>query len=220
MIKWINMGNLRNGFFTGLIVLLPIVVTIYVMRLVLIAADDVVIGPMIKLAGTFIPFKPIDQRVLVFLAKASVFFLAIVSVTLFGLAMRMILFKQLLSAGEKLLVRVPLVSKIYFTIQQISHAFLGQKQVFQRTVLLDYPRKGLQVIGFVTSEARGEIQSKKKEKLVNVFVPTTPNPTSGFFLIVPEREVVNLKMSVEDGMKLVVSGGVVSPRFLDQRTQS
>ncbi|MBI2871151.1 MAG: DUF502 domain-containing protein [Candidatus Omnitrophica bacterium] len=209
------MSKLQNSFLTGVIVLLPIVVTAYVVWILLNAANDYVINPFIKLLSTVIPFEKVNQQLIVFLVKVLVFLLSLVLVTFVGLATRVILFKRMLSSAEGLVSRIPLLNKVYVTIQQIGHAFLGRKQVFQRVVLVEYPRKGIYMIGFVTSQARGETQEKTPSHVVNVFVPTTPNPTSGFLLLVSEKELIDLKMSVEDAMKLVVSGGVVGPRVMD-----
>ncbi|MBU1061818.1 MAG: DUF502 domain-containing protein, partial [Candidatus Omnitrophica bacterium] len=91
--------------------------------------------------------------------------------------------------------------------------FLQKNTIFQQVVLLEYPRKGLYQLGFVISEARGEIQQKSKDTILNIFVPTTPNPTSGMLVLVPQEEIIPLNMSVADGMKMVISGGAVTPQI-------
>ena len=112
------------------------------------------------------------------------------------------------------------MGKIYNAIKQISSAFIGQgKTIFKEVVLIEYPRKGINSIGFTTGPSKGEINSvlgKKGYSGVNVFVPTTPNPTSGIFMVFPKEDVQFLEMSVEDGMKLVVSGGSVSPEYVER----
>lgn len=114
--------------------------------------------------------------------------------------------------GERLLKKIPIVPKIYFGTKQIIDAFsLQGKQVFNRVALVEYPRKGSYAVGFVTGECKGEVQDKTREKLINVFIPTTPNPTSGMLILVPDDEIVYLDMSIEDGLKLIVSAGVVVP---------
>jgi uncharacterized membrane protein len=212
-----RMPKLRNSLFTGILVVLPLFLTAYVAKLAIITADDIMIAPLIQIASNFIHLEPINQKVLVLLAKVLIFFLVLGVITLVGMATQVILFKQAMGFGEGLLLRVPLVNKVYLTIQQISHAFLGKRQVFQKVGLIEYPRKGLFVICFVTSKTDGEIQKKYPKPMVNIFVPTTPNPTSGVFLIVPENEFTELGMTIEDGIKLVVSGGVVAPPLLGQR---
>jgi len=109
------------------------------------------------------------------------------------------------------------MGKIYNAVKQISSAFLGQgKTIFKQVVLLEYPRKGLYSLGFTTGVTKGELKYVHQKNSVNVFIPTTPNPTSGMFIVVPKDEIRFLKMSVEDGMKLIVSGGAVSPEFTEE----
>jgi uncharacterized membrane protein len=113
---------------------------------------------------------------------------------------------------EKMVKRIPLVTKVYFGIKQIIDAFSIQgKQVFSKVVLIEYPRKGTYVVGFLTGECKGEVQTKTAARLMNVFVPTTPNPTSGMLILVPENDITYLDMTVEEGLKLIVSAGVVVP---------
>ena len=105
-----------------------------------------------------------------------------------------------------------MVGKIYITIKEMSRAFLGQdKQIFEQVVLVEYPRKGVYSLGFITTKACREIQEKTQADVVYVFLPTVPNPTNGYFLIVPKDRIMPLEMSVADGFKLVVSGGTFSP---------
>ncbi|MCK4423897.1 MAG: DUF502 domain-containing protein, partial [Candidatus Omnitrophica bacterium] len=135
-------------------------------------------------------------------------------VVVVGFMTRMIVVRKMISYGEDLLYRLPFVNKVYSTIRQISRAFLGsRKNVFQKAVMLEYPRKGIYSIGFLTGQSSGEIQVKIKSTVFNVFVPTTPNPTSGVFLIVPEKELIVLEMTVEEAIKLVISGGAVTPDY-------
>jgi uncharacterized membrane protein len=95
----------------------------------------------------------------------------------------------------------------------------NRETLFQTTVLIEFPRKGMYALGFLTSDSHGEVQEKTKEHVVAVFMPTTPNPTSGFLLLIPQEDVILLDMSVADGMKMIVSGGVVSPEYLPRKEQ-
>ena len=148
------------------------------------------------------------------LTKLAIFFLLLLFLTLIGFATRIIILRNIFGFGEKILYRVPMISTVYRSIKEISLAFLVQKNtIFQNVVLVEYPRKGLHQLGFVISETRGEVQKKIKNKLVNVFIPTTPNPTSGMLVLVPQEEIVSLEMSVAEGMKMVISGGAVAPKF-------
>jgi len=120
--------------------------------------------------------------------------------------------KKLLDLWERLLKKVPVVSSIYSALKQIVDSFSMQGSGnFSRVVLIEYPRKGVHTIGFVTGTSKGEVQDKTKGKVLNVFVPTTPNPTAGFLLLVPEADIIPLDMKVEDGMKMIISCGIITP---------
>ncbi len=120
--------------------------------------------------------------------------------------------RRLMKIGESIIDRMPIVKTIYTTVKQVADSIkLSRKGLFQEVALLEYPRKGIWTVGFITSESRGEIQEKTKEKVVNVFVPTTPNPTSGMLVMVPESSLVRTSMSVEEGMRLIISGGIAVP---------
>lgn len=113
--------------------------------------------------------------------------------------------------GEQFISRIPLVKNVYAAVKQIADAMLtSHTKNFRRVVLVEYPRKEIYTLAFVTGIAKGEIQNKTQKKVINLFVPTTPNPTSGFFLMVPESDVIDLDMSVEDAFKLLISGGMIS----------
>ena len=122
--------------------------------------------------------------------------------------------------GERLMNSMPVVRTIYGSSKQILETVVAsQSDAFREAVVLEYPRKGTYVIGFVTGVARGEIKEKIEKEIVNVFVPTTPNPTSGFLLLCPKDELVYLDMAVEDAIKLVVSAGIVTPSISKKRNQ-
>ena len=136
------------------------------------------------------------------------------AITFLGYLSRYFVGKWFLRLTENILDKVPFINTVYKTVKQIVETFsTQQKAVFKKTVLLEYPRKGIWVIGFLTSEAKGETQFRTNRELRNVFVPTTPNPTSGFLLMIPREEVQELEMSIGDGMKLIISGGAVAPPF-------
>jgi uncharacterized membrane protein len=114
--------------------------------------------------------------------------------------------------GEKIVDRIPLARVLYVGVKQLMEALIYQKtKAFQKAALIEYPRKGVYAIAFITGESRGEIQQLTEKKMINVFVPTTPNPTSGFYILIPEDELKILDMTVEEAFKLIVSGGIVSP---------
>ena len=125
-----------------------------------------------------------------------------------------------MSATESLITHVPLLNKTYGFMKEISQTLLsGKKTMFQRVVVVEFPRAGMYTIGFVTSEAGGEVQEKTREALISVFVPATPNPTSGILLFIPRGELVDLEMSVAEGMKMIISCGSVVPPHTPQTQQ-
>lgn len=200
--------SIRNAFITGIVVVLPLGVTI------------IVINFMLEKLGTpasnfFFGFLDSELRGL----PAVEFSLEVISIlvlfiliTLLGYGSRFVLGRIMLGGLERLLDKVPFINTVYRTVKQIVDTFSQQKKaVFQEVVLLEYPRKNCYVLGFLTSKAKGEPQEVTGEDIVNIFVPTTPNPTSGFLLMLPETDITRLKMSIADGMKLIISGGAVVP---------
>lgn len=200
--------SIRNAFITGIVVVLPLGVTI------------IVINFMLEKLGTpaskfFFGFLDSDLRNL----PAVQFALEVISIlvlflliTMLGFGSRFVLGRIMLGGLERLLDRVPFINTVYRTVKQIVDTFSQQKKaVFQEVVLIEYPRKGCYVLGFLTSKAKGEPQEVTGADIVNIFVPTTPNPTSGFLLMLPEADITHLEMSITDGMKLIISGGAVVP---------
>ncbi|MBL7070590.1 MAG: DUF502 domain-containing protein [Candidatus Omnitrophica bacterium] len=200
-------AKLRDNFLAGIVVILPIAITLWLFTLIYDAVNIKILLPLTKF------FKPHIASVYAEYGVRSVIFLLLIAlVVLIGFATRIIFIRKLFSIGERLFFKIPMIGKAYVTIRQMSRAFLGdRKGIFKSAVLVEYPRKGVYSIGLLTSETKGEIQKKIDKKLVNIFIPTTPNPTSGILLMVPEDELVNLDMSVEEAMKLIVSGGMVAP---------
>jgi uncharacterized membrane protein len=154
-----------------------------------------------------------DRASVEFFTKFAIFFILIGLLIIIGFAARIIMLRNIFGFGERLLCKVPMVSTVYKSLKEMSLAFLSnQNSVFKKVVLLQYPKNGVYAIGFITSEAQGEIQAKTKETVVNVFVPTAPNPTSGMLVLVPREDIIMLDMSVAEGMKMIISGGAVTPR--------
>ncbi len=202
--------SIRTAFITGLLFLLPIGVTAFTVGFVL----DRIGNPASELFFSFIkenirgfPMVEIPLQILSLLIVVTI-------ITLLGYLSRIFIGQILFKSFEGILSRVPLINLIYNTVKQIVDTFSHQeKAVFQEVVMLEYPRKGVYAIGFLTNKAKGEIQATTGEELVNVFVPTTPNPTSGFLLMLPKESVTPMQMSISDGMKLIISGGAVVPSF-------
>tara|TARA_B100000287_G_C20643830_1_gene784443 strand:- start:1468 stop:2151 length:684 start_codon:yes stop_codon:yes gene_type:complete len=136
----------------------------------------------------------------------------LIAVTLIGALTAGLIGRWLLQTGERVLNRMPVVRSIYSAIKQIFETVLAQQSnAFREAVLVEYPRRGIWAIGFITGTTMGEVQNLTEEETVNIFLPTTPNPTSGFLLFVPKTDVVPLGMSVEEAVKMVISGGIVTP---------
>ena len=203
----IMFNKIKKNFFAGLLIIFPIVLTGIIFVFLIKKINENILVPLIEFLGLHF-YNPYW----VYGAKAVGFLLVILLVTLIGLAARLILLRKFFGFWERLLSKVPMIGKIYITIKEMSLAFLGQgRHVFEKVVLIEYPRKGIYSLGFLTSQGCKQIQEKIKSDVVHVFLPTTPNPTNGFFLVVPKNEVLPLEMSVTDGFKLVISGGTFSP---------
>jgi len=190
--------KMKKIFTTGLLTLMPLAITIYVFYLVFSFLDNLV-GDLI-------------EAVFNYRLPGIGFAAGLLLILLVGFIASNIIGSRLISYGDKLLQRLPLAKSIYVSAKQIIDAFTVQgKNAFQKVVLLEYPRKDLYVIGFVTGDSKGEIQEKTHAETLSIFVPTTPNPTSGMLILAPRQEVIELKMTVEEGMKVIVSGGLFSP---------
>jgi len=199
--------KLRDNFIAGIIVILPLAITMWLFFLIGSAINEGMLNPLIRY------FSPYLGNVYFEYAARTIIFTGLVFVVIvIGLATRIIFIRKLFSFGENIFFKIPMLGKVYVTVRQMSRAFLGERRgLFKAAVLVEYPRRGVYSIGFLTSEAKGEIQRKTKKRLLNIFIPTTPNPTSGILLLTPEEDILRLDMSVEEAMKLVISGGMVAP---------
>ena len=194
---------LKNYFLTGLLVILPIFITGYVIWFFIKAMDTFL---------KYIPVKYLPETYIDIYIPGLGLILAIILILAVGVLTRNIAGRKVLQFWDNLIDRIPFARIVYSSVKQLLQAFLYQNSdAFQRVALVEYPRRGIYVLGFITGESRGEIQEKTNKKMINVFVPTTPNPTSGFYILVPEEDLTVLDMSVEDAFKLLISGGLVSP---------
>lgn len=190
------MQQLKRLFVRGLLALIPLVATIYVLDFIFSFLDGFLDVFIRGIFGIEIPGVG---------ALASILLILFI-----GFIVTNVLGARLIHYAERLLKKVPIVPKIYFAIKQIIEAFsLQGKHSFSKVAMVEYPRKGIYSIGFIISESKAEIQSAAGKKLINIFIPTTPNPTTGFLLMIPEDETIILDMSVEDGLKLILSAGMV-----------
>ena len=195
--------SLKNYFLTGLLVILPIFITAYIVWF-LIHAMDIVLK--------YVPAKYLPDTYLPFHIPGIGLILVIIIILVVGILFRNLVGRRVVHFWENMVDKIPIARIIYSGVKQLLESFFLQKNdAFKRVALLEYPRRGVYVIGFLTGESRGEVQSKTTKKMMNVFVPTTPNPTSGFYILIPEDELVILNMTVEDAFKLIISGGIFSP---------
>jgi len=202
--------KLRNGFFAGLVLIAPLGVTLFVVNFLLTRIGRPINEAVFRSIGETIRTTPGIQIALDLLAIV----ILLIGITALGFFSSYFIGRFFINLGEKFIDRLPFVNTVYKTVKQIVDTFSKQqKAVFQKVVLTEYPRKNVWVIGFLTSEAKGEVQDRTGADVVNIFVPTTPNPTSGFLLIVPRDEVIEMEMTVAEGMKVIVSGGAVTPQF-------
>ncbi|MBN1164552.1 MAG: DUF502 domain-containing protein [Candidatus Krumholzibacteriota bacterium] len=196
------MSWFRRKFLTGLVILLPTVLTGWILYNVFVSVDNIL--------------KPLVARY-PFLDIPGLGFIAIILLILAaGVFAGNLIGRKIISWLEQIVTRIPLISRMYTAIKQISEVFLRhERTVFRKAIMIEYPRVGIYAIGFVTSTWEMADMNGNKRMFVNVFLPTTPNPTSGMFLMVPEAETIPLPCQVEDALKMVISGGAVLP-FIPQ----
>jgi len=196
--------RMRNYLLAGILVTAPISITVYLTWGFLNFLDNK-ITPLIPAAynpNSYLPFSLPGLGLII----AIVFFIVV------GFLARNFFGRLLVRVSEYILERVPVINTVYGAIKQIFETVMAsQSDAFKEVVMFEYPRKGIWVMGFVTGSTKGEVQSLTKNETVNVFLPTTPNPTSGFLLFLPKKDLMYMKMSVEEGIKMIVSGGIITP---------
>jgi uncharacterized membrane protein len=197
--------TVRTAFFSGLLLLAPLVVTIWAFSKIV----DLI-------GGTFRPlyehYLPLSLQRIPFLWDLLATLAVLVLVTLLGYLSNYVFGKLFLRAGERLIKRIPGVGGVYNAVKQVIGSFSSQnRNLFSKVVLVEFPRQGCWSIGFLTNKQQSEPHRHIGAEGWTVFVPTTPNPTSGFLIILPADKVTELQMSVGDGMKLIISGGAVTP---------
>ena len=194
------LAKLRNYFFTGIIVLIPLGFTLY-LTIFLISISSRLVPDDIN-PNNYLPFSIPGLEIIV-----SILFITLIG----GLSLSFI-GKKILIFINDLLKKIPFLRTIYSAIGQMTETFTDRKKSKKSVVLVEYPRKGTWAVGFATKDNKGEITNKTNKKLVNVFVPTTPNPTSGFLLMFPKDEIIFLDMSFEEASKFIVSAGTSNPK--------
>ena len=199
------MTKIRSWFLTGILVMTPLILTIYVAWAFITFVDNLVVPlvPFYYRPSNYLPFSITGLGLIIVFIFTT--FVGLLATGLFG--------RTLIRIWENILNRMPVVRSVYSAIKQILETVMAtQSDAFRQAVLVQYPRKDIWAIGFVTGSTKGEVGKRVDKKMVNVFMPTTPNPTSGFLLFFPQEDLIFLNMTVEDALKLVVSGGMVVPK--------
>ena len=193
-------AKLRNYFITGIVVLVPIGITLYLTRF------------FIRISSKLIPAEINPNNYLPILIPGLEIILAIIFITLIGYLSLSFIGKKILQLFNDLLKRIPILRTIYSAIGQMAETLAPKRKSKKSVVLVEYPRKGSWAVGFATKDNKGEISKRTNQKLVNVFIPTTPNPTSGFLLMFPKEDIIYLDMNFEEASKFIVSAGTSNPK--------
>jgi len=191
-------SSLRNNFIAGVVVLIPIGITLYLTLFI------------IRISGKIIPKEINPNNYLPFNIPGVEIIIALFVITLIGWLSLSFLGKKFFEFFNNILKKIPILRTIYSAIGQMTETFTKSDSKQKSVVLLEYPRKGIWAVGFATKENEGIIKNKVGEDIVNVFVPTTPNPTSGFLLMVPKKEIIYLDVSFEQASKFIVSAGTTN----------
>ncbi|HAE05981.1 DUF502 domain-containing protein [Richelia intracellularis] len=200
--------DLKNDLIAGLLLVIPLATTIWLTVTIAIW----VINFLTRIPKQLNPFDGMHPILVNLLNLVVGLAVPLLSILIIGLMARNIAGRWLLDVGERILQAIPLAGQVYKTLKQLLETLIkDSNNKFRRVVLLEYPRRGMWSIAFVTGSISSEIKAKLSGSMVGVFIPTTPNPTSGWYALVPENEVVNLSISIEDALKIVVSGGIVAP---------
>ncbi len=193
-------AKLRNYFITGIVVLVPIGITLYLTKF------------FISISSKLIPEEINPNSYLPYAIPGLEIFISIIFITIIGGLSLSFIGKKFLQIFNDLLKKIPILRTIYSAIGQMAETLAPQKTNKKSVVLIEYPRKGSWAVGFATKDNKGEISKKTNSNLVNVFVPTTPNPTSGFLLMFPKDEIIYLDMTFEEASKFIVSAGTSNPK--------
>ena len=197
-IKKSILARIRNNFIAGIVVLIPIGITLYLTLFI------------IRISGNIIPKEINPNNYLPFDIPGVEIFIALFLITFIGWLSLSFIGKKFFELFNNFLRKIPILRTIYSAIGQMTESFTKTDNKEKSVVLLEYPRKGIWVVGFATKENQGIIKDKLKEEVVNVFVPTTPNPTSGFLLMLPKKDLIYLDVSFEQASKFIVSAGTTN----------
>jgi uncharacterized membrane protein len=204
--------DLKNDLIAGLLVVIPLATTIWLATTV----SRFVLAFLTTIPKQFNPFNTLNPLLQELINLGVGLLVPLLGILLIGLMARNIVGRWLLEFGEGTLLRIPLAGSVYKTLKQLLETFLrDNSRRFRRVVLVEYPREGLFALGFVTGVLSSAVQADFSETMLSVFIPTAPNPTTGWYAVVPERSVRDIDLSVEDAFRTIISAGIVSP---DDRT--
>jgi uncharacterized membrane protein len=201
---------MKRYLIAGLLIWVPLGVTVMVIKLLVGMMDKTLV---------YLPDEYQPDVLLGFHVPGMGVLLAVVIVLGTGIIVANLFGRTLVQFWESFLAQIPLVRTIYTSVKQILETVLSSTHSFRKVLLVEYPRKGLWTLAFQSSTTQGEAQTKTGVEVVNIFIPTTPNPTSGFFIMVPRKDVVELDMTVDDGLKMIISAGVMVPGWNPDGTQ-
>ena len=194
--------SLRRYFLAGLLVFLPLAITLWFIGWVIDLLDSVLaVLPAVLHPNSYLPFAIPKLGAVV----------TLLLILFLGILTRGVATRRFLAAWESLFIQIPVFRGIYTAVQKLVQTFLGQSNAQRQVVMIEYPRAGVFTVGFAMGRAWSHLEEKKNAQLVNVFVPTTPNPTSGFYLLVPTHEVTPLNLTMEEALKLITSSGLITP---------
>jgi uncharacterized membrane protein len=206
--------DLKNDLIAGLLVVIPLATTIWLT----ITIASWVIDFLTQIPKQINPFDGLDPILTNALNIGVGITVPLTFILVIGLMARNFVGRWLLDLGEQILQGIPLAGAIYKTLKQLLETLLRDSQSrFRRVVMVEYPRPGVWTLGFVTGAVSPQLQAQVADPLLSVFIPTTPNPTSGWYAMVPEDDVINISMSIEDAFKVLISGGIVSPEVESER---
>ncbi len=196
--------KLRNIFLTGILVILPLVASIYILWYLFVFIDNLVRPMVILLFKRDLPGAGIILTLLVIMIT--------------GVFATNVIGKKIITVAENLLLKIPLYRNIYISFKQFLEGLFHQnKDSFEQVIIFEYPRKGLYQMGFITKETSSFFNSLTGKELYNVFLPTTPNPTSGMFIMVPKEEAIIIDISIEEALKLIISAGILTPEKVKRK---
>lgn len=199
--------DMKRYLLTGLVIVIPVVITVYIFYYIFTWINSIIEGIASEFLYRYLPEIPGLTIIISFAIILAIGIFASVSVG-----------KSALKYIDKWMSKIPLVSELYFTIKQASETILIQKEGFKRAVVVEYPRKGVFALGFVTGESYREIkESADDNKLINIFIPTSPNPTSGYLVFIKKSEVRNVNLSIQEAIKIIISGGFLKKEELKEK---